>query len=58
MDSIINKLRDDEQYYGEFGQQFLSNSNISTLLKILKTLTNLKVITQHLLSVVISTRLY
>ena len=33
MDEIIEKLRDDEHYYGEFGQQFLSNSNISTLLK-------------------------
>ena len=27
------KLRSDEHYYGEYGQQFLSNSNISTLLK-------------------------
>lgn len=26
------KLRDDKHYYGEYGQQFLSNSNISTLL--------------------------
>lgn len=30
---IIDRLRNDEDYYGEFGQQFLSNSNISTLLK-------------------------
>ena len=30
---IIERLRVDEDYYGEFGQQFLSNSNISTLLK-------------------------
>jgi hypothetical protein len=29
---IIEKLRDDEHYYGEFGKQFLSNSDISTLL--------------------------
>ena len=29
---ILDKLRNDEDYYGEFGQQFLSNSNISTLL--------------------------
>jgi len=28
-----DKLKQDEHYYGEFGQQFLSNSNISTLLK-------------------------
>ena len=26
------KLRDDKHYYGEYGQQFLSNSNISTLM--------------------------
>jgi hypothetical protein len=30
---IINRLRIDKDYYGEFGQQFLSNSNIGTLLK-------------------------
>ena len=29
---IIEKLRDDEQYYGKFGSQYLSNSNIGTLL--------------------------
>ena len=29
---IIDKLRDDEHYYGEFGQQYLSNSDIKTLL--------------------------
>jgi|TARA_B110000914_G_C15448086_1_gene439501 hypothetical protein len=29
---IIERLRDDDDYYGEFGQQFLSNSNIRTLL--------------------------
>ena len=29
---IIEKLRDDDQNYGEFGKQFLSNSDISTLL--------------------------
>lgn len=29
---ILEKLKDDEHYYGEFGKQFLSNSNISTLL--------------------------
>jgi hypothetical protein len=27
------KLKSDKHYYGEYGQQFLSNSNISTLLK-------------------------
>ena len=29
---IIDKLREDEHYYGKFGQQYLSNSNIKTLL--------------------------
>jgi hypothetical protein len=31
-DEVIQKLREDEHYYGEFGKQFLSNSDISTLL--------------------------
>ena len=30
---IIDKLRDDNHYYGDFGKQYLSNSNIKTLLK-------------------------
>ena len=30
---IIEKLRDDEHYYGDFGKQYLSNSDISVLLK-------------------------
>lgn len=29
---IIDKLRNDEDYYGKYGKQFLSNSDISTLL--------------------------
>ena len=29
---ILKKLEDDELYYGDFGKQFLSNSNIGTLL--------------------------
>lgn len=29
---ILDKLRNDEDYYGKFGKQFLSNSDISTLL--------------------------
>ena len=29
---ILERLKNDEDYYGEFGQQFLSNSNISALL--------------------------
>ena len=28
----IEKLRDDSNYYGEFGKQFISNSDIKTLL--------------------------
>ena len=31
-DEIIDKLRDDENYYGDFGKQYLSNSDIKTLL--------------------------
>ena len=31
-ETILEKLKDDQHYYGEFGQQFLSNSNIGTLL--------------------------
>ena len=30
---IIEKLRDDTHYYGDFGKQYLSNSDISVLLK-------------------------
>ena len=30
---IYNKLKDDKHYYGDYGKQFLSNSDISTLLK-------------------------
>ena len=33
MKEIYDKLREDEHYYGEFGRQFLSNSDISVLLK-------------------------
>ncbi len=29
---ILEKLRDDENYYGDFGKQFLSNSDIRSLL--------------------------
>jgi hypothetical protein len=30
---ILKKLKNDEDYYGEFGNQFLSNSHVSKLLK-------------------------
>jgi hypothetical protein len=32
MKDILNKLRDDSEYYGAFGKQYLSNSDIGTLL--------------------------
>ena len=32
-EKIIKKLRQDEHYYGDYGKQFLSNSDISILLK-------------------------
>ena len=32
MKEIITRLQNDSDYYGEFGSQFLSNSNIDTLL--------------------------
>ena len=31
-ETILQRLRSDSDYYGEFGQQFLSNSNIFTLI--------------------------
>ena len=31
-EEILDKLREDEHYYGDFGKQFLSNSNIQALL--------------------------
>lgn len=33
MKEVIEKLREDNHYYGEFGQQYLSNSVIGTLLE-------------------------
>ena len=30
---IIEKLKQDEHYYGDYGKQFLSNSDISVVLK-------------------------
>ena len=32
-EEIIEKLRDDENYYGDFGKQYLSNSDIPALLR-------------------------
>ena len=31
-EKVLEKLKEDEHYYGKFGKQFLSNSDISTLL--------------------------
>ena len=31
-EDVINKLREDEHYYGDFGKKYLSNSDIKTLL--------------------------
>ena len=31
-EEILKRLQNDEDYYGDFGKQFLSNSNISTLM--------------------------
>ena len=39
---IINKLKQDEHYYGDYGKQFLSNSDISILLKNPKLLKEVK----------------
>ena len=30
---VIDKLREDEHYYGDFGKEYISNSDIATLLK-------------------------
>tara|TARA_R100001015_G_C4583646_1_gene139821 strand:+ start:310 stop:1041 length:732 start_codon:yes stop_codon:yes gene_type:complete len=32
-EKVLQKLRNDEDYYGEFGRKYLSNSDIGTLLK-------------------------
>ena len=32
-DEVLEKLKSDEHYYGKFGKQYLSNSDISALLK-------------------------
>ena len=31
-EDVINKLREDEHYYGDFGKKYLSNSDITALL--------------------------
>tara|TARA_R100001015_G_C4594832_1_gene150083 strand:+ start:230 stop:958 length:729 start_codon:yes stop_codon:yes gene_type:complete len=48
MDKNIEKLKQDEHYYGDFGKQFLSNSDISTLLNNPKMLHKTKVETPAL----------
>ena len=32
MEAVLDKLRDDAHYYGAYGKQFLSNSDIYNLL--------------------------
>jgi hypothetical protein len=32
IENVIEKLRDDESYYGEVGRQYMSNSDIKVLL--------------------------
>lgn len=48
MDKNIEKLKQDEHYYGDFGKQFLSNSDISTLLNNPKMLHKTKIETPAL----------
>ena len=48
MDKNIEKLKQDEHYYGDFGKQFLSNSDISILLNNPKMLHKTKVETPAL----------
>ena len=48
MDKNIEKLKQDEHYYGDFGKQFLSNSDISTLLSNPKMLHKTKIETPAL----------
>ena len=31
-EKVIQKLRDDEHYYGKFGRQYFSNSDVGTLI--------------------------
>ena len=46
---ILKKLEDDEHYYGKFGQQYLSNSDIITLLNDPKNFRQPKDITKAML---------
>ena len=32
-EKVLQRLKNDEDYYGDFGNQFLSNSHVSKLLK-------------------------
>lgn len=49
MKDILEKLKDDDHYYGEFGQQYLSNSDIITLLNDPKTFRKPKDFTKPML---------
>ena len=32
INKVIDKLKDDKNYYGDYGKQYLSNSNIRSLI--------------------------
>ena len=49
MKDILEKLKDDSHYYGKFGKQYLSNSDIITLLKDPKEFRKEKEITKAML---------
>jgi len=49
MESVLEKLKSDEHYYGEFGKQYLSNSDIITLLNDPKNFRKDKEITKPML---------
>ena len=49
MYQILEKLKDDKNYYGEFGQQYLSNSDIITLLNDPKEFRRPKEVTKAML---------
>ena len=49
MKEILEKLKDDNHYYGKFGQQYLSNSDIITLLNDPKSFRKPKEITKPMI---------
>ena len=49
MNSVLTKLKDDNHYYGDFGRQYLSNSDIITLMNDPKTFRKPKEMTKAML---------